>query len=122
VQADGETRRLCALPISRSRHTTGCCKRCDKLRKEFGFARGEKEFGIDAVYSPEPPVFPAPDGTVCSQREPAADGGSLRLNCDSGFGTATFVTGTFGFVAAAHVVQRIANGIQRKGAKPDLAL
>jgi tRNA A37 threonylcarbamoyladenosine dehydratase len=32
----------------------------------------------------------------------------LRLDCNSGFGTACFVTGTFGLVAAARVVQRIA--------------
>jgi len=81
----------------------------DKLRKDFGFPRGEKMFGIDAVYSPEPPVYPARDGTVCGQRETGADGEALKLNCDSGFGTATFVTGTFGFVAAAHVVRSIAD-------------
>jgi len=80
----------------------------ETLRKNFGFPRGEKPFGIDAVYSPEPPVFPARDGTVCAQRKAASNGESLRLNCDSGFGTATFVTGTFGFVAAAHVVKQIA--------------
>ena len=32
----------------------------------------------------------------------------MKLNCDSGFGTATFVTGSFGFAAAAQVVRRIA--------------
>ena len=79
----------------------------EKLRKEFGFPRGEKKFGVPAVFSPEPPVFPARDGSVCAQREPGANGESLKLNCDSGFGTATFVTGTFGFVAAAHVVQTL---------------
>src|ERR1043166_4306321 len=71
----------------------------EKLRKEIGFPRGEKKFGIDAVYSPESPVYPARDGGVCAQREANTDGKSLRLNCDSGFGMATFVTGTFGFVA-----------------------
>jgi tRNA threonylcarbamoyladenosine dehydratase len=79
----------------------------DKLRKDFSFPRGEKNFGIPAVFSPESPVFPARDGTVCPQREANTNGESLKLNCDSGFGTATFVTGTFGFVAAAHVVQKL---------------
>jgi tRNA A37 threonylcarbamoyladenosine dehydratase len=32
----------------------------------------------------------------------------LRLNCDSGFGSATQVTGTFGFVAASRVLARLA--------------
>ena len=80
----------------------------DKLRKDFGFPRGENKFGIDAVYSPESPVYPAGNGTVCAQREANVKGEALRLNCDSGFGTAAFVTGTFGFVAAGLVVRRIA--------------
>ncbi len=80
----------------------------DKLRKDYGFPRGGKKFGVKAVFSPESPVFPSRDGTVCARREASANGKSLRLNCDSGFGTATFVTGTFGFVAAAHVVQHLA--------------
>ena len=50
---------------------------------------------------------PARDGTVCASRESNTNGESLKLNCDSGFGTATFVTGTFGFAAAAHVVAEI---------------
>jgi tRNA A37 threonylcarbamoyladenosine dehydratase len=32
----------------------------------------------------------------------------LRLNCESGFGSATQVTGTFGFAAAARVLARLA--------------
>lgn len=79
----------------------------EKLRKDFGFPRGEKKFGIDAVFSPESPVYPSRDGGVCAQREPSENGESLKLNCDSGFGTATFVTGTFGFAAAARVVERL---------------
>jgi tRNA threonylcarbamoyladenosine dehydratase len=79
----------------------------ETLRKDFDFPRGEKKFGVPAVFSAEPPVFPDRDGTVCARRPAAANGESLKLNCDSGFGTATFVTGTFGFVAAAHVIQEL---------------
>jgi len=81
----------------------------DTLRKEFGFPGGGKPFGVEAVYSPEAPVFPARDGGICDRREPSENGGSLKLNCDSGFGTATFVTGAFGFAAAGLVTQRIAD-------------
>jgi tRNA threonylcarbamoyladenosine dehydratase len=84
----------------------------EKLRQDFGFPRGEKQFRVPAVFSPEPQHFPAGDGTVCEQRPTKAGGGSLKLTCESGFGTATFVTGTFGFVAAAHVVQSIAAAVQ----------
>ncbi len=76
-----------------------------RLRQLHGFPRGEQLFGVECVYSPEPPVFPQPDGSVCARRDPAAD---LKLDCNSGLGTAAFVTGTFGFVAAGLVVRRIA--------------
>lgn len=74
------------------------------LRADHGFPRGGKKFGVDCVFSNEPPVFPQKDGSVCETRDAGAD---LRLDCRSGFGTATFVTGTFGFVAAARIVERL---------------
>jgi tRNA threonylcarbamoyladenosine dehydratase len=82
-----------------------------RLRKDHEFPRGEKKFGIEAVFSAEPQVFPQEDGGVCAERAAAPDGESLRLNCDWGFGSATFVTGTFGFAAAGQVVRRIAEGL-----------
>ena len=78
-----------------------------KLRREMSFPRGVGEpFGIPCVYSPEVPVYPWKDGTCSAEQEP---GSSLALDCASGFGAATFVTGTFGFAAAGEVVQRIAS-------------
>jgi tRNA A37 threonylcarbamoyladenosine dehydratase len=73
------------------------------LRTDYGFSSVASSFGIDAVFSPEPPMYPKADGTVCAARE----GGDMRLNCDSGFGTATFITGTFGFIAAAQIVKKL---------------
>jgi tRNA A37 threonylcarbamoyladenosine dehydratase len=75
------------------------------LRTEYNFPRDtKKKFGVTCVFSPEPQVFPASDGSVCETREPDS---KLRLDCKSGYGTATFVTGAFGFVAAAEVVKKI---------------
>ena len=74
------------------------------LRADYGFPRGEKMFCVPCVYSREAPVFPAGDGSVCANREP---GSNLRLDCRSGYGTACFVTGAFGFAAAAEMVKRI---------------
>lgn len=71
------------------------------LRKDHGFPRGDKPFGISCVLSREQPVFPTTEGSVCTDRSEAAD---LRLDCRSGFGTASFVTGTFGLVAASRIV------------------
>jgi tRNA A37 threonylcarbamoyladenosine dehydratase len=75
------------------------------LRSEFGFPRNGKPFGIDCLFSPEPVVYPRQDGSVCAEPEP---GSNLRLDCDSGYGTACFVTGAFGFAAAGHIVEKIA--------------
>ena len=77
------------------------------LRKRHGFPRGGRAFGVECVFSPEPLVYPSKGGGTCARREP---GSSLRLNCESGYGTASFVTGAFGLVAAAHVVGKLAEG------------
>jgi tRNA A37 threonylcarbamoyladenosine dehydratase len=77
-----------------------------KLRREFDFPRGvHADFGIPTVYSPEPPIYPWADGTCSTEPQP---GESLTLDCATGFGTATFITGAFGFAAAGEVVRRIA--------------
>ena len=77
-----------------------------KLRKEFQFPADGSAMGVDCVYSAEPPVFAQPDGSVCASRVSAADG--TRLDCNGGLGSATFVTGAFGFAAAGVVVRRLA--------------
>lgn len=76
-----------------------------KLRVRHGFPRGSVPFGVECVLSREPVVYPAPAGSIC-ERPISKD---LRLDCDTGFGTASFVTGVFGLVAASRVVQAIAN-------------
>jgi tRNA A37 threonylcarbamoyladenosine dehydratase len=76
------------------------------LRREYGFAQEPgKAMGIPCVYSQEAPVYPWASGRVCETRE---EGSALAMDCASGFGSATFVTGVFGFVAAGEVVRRIA--------------
>ena len=76
------------------------------LRTDYGFPEDPKmAFGIPCVYSTELPVFPQSDGTVCATRGDATE---LRMNCNSGYGSATFVTGAFGFAASAEVVRLIA--------------
>lgn len=77
-----------------------------RLRSEYGFPKYKRQkFKIDCVYSDELPVYPLEDGSVSCEREAGAD---YRLNCDSGFGSATYLSGTIGFFLAAEVVKRIA--------------
>jgi tRNA A37 threonylcarbamoyladenosine dehydratase len=78
-----------------------------KLRVRHGFPRRNQPFGVECVFSRETVVYPGKDGSVCSERGDTTD---LRIDCDSGFGTASFVTGAFGLVAASRIVRTIAVG------------
>lgn len=75
------------------------------LRHEYGFPNGKRDrFGVPSVFSVEHPSYPWRDGTCRMHPEP---GEKTALDCGSGMGTAAFVTGTFGFVAAGEVVNRL---------------
>jgi tRNA threonylcarbamoyladenosine dehydratase len=82
-----------------------------RLRADHGWpspGRGPAQLlGVPAVYSEEPPVFPWADGVCRTSPEP---GSELRMDCASGFGSATFVTGAFGFAAAGEIVRSLAEG------------
>ncbi len=77
-----------------------------KLRREFGFpAEHVREaWGFPSVFSTQNAIYPWENGTVCETPEPGSD---LAMNCESGFGSATFVTGTFGFAAAAEALKQL---------------
>lgn len=77
-----------------------------RLRKEHQFPGENSVMGIECVYSVEKTYFPQPDGSICEMRNDTEDG--ARLNCNGGLGSATFVTGAFGFAAAGLVVRKIA--------------
>jgi len=76
------------------------------LRRDYDFPLYDRcpEIGIPCVYSPERPRFPKCDGTVSCEREPGQKGG---IGCASGFGSATHVTGTFGFLMAGAAINII---------------
>ena len=59
---------------------------------------------MPAVFSSEPPVKPEPP--TCAEDEAIPTG--ARMNCEWGYGSATFVTGAFGFAAAGWGVREIA--------------
>jgi tRNA A37 threonylcarbamoyladenosine dehydratase len=67
-----------------------------RLRQEHGFATDPKTpFNVPCVFSRETPVYP-----------PGCEAGK-GLNCDSGYGAASFVTGAFGLAAASCIVSSI---------------
>lgn len=82
------------------------------LRRHYGFSRNPKRnYSIPCVYSTEQLRYPKPDGSVCQQK--SALSGSTRLDCASGFGAATMVTATFGFTAAAKVIEKLVRKAER---------
>ncbi|MEJ2766616.1 tRNA cyclic N6-threonylcarbamoyladenosine(37) synthase TcdA [Photobacterium sp. MCCC 1A19761] len=74
------------------------------LRRFHNFSKTRK-FGIECVYSTEQLKYPQADGSVCNVKATAE--GPKRMDCASGFGAATMVTATFGFVAASRIVQKL---------------
>lgn len=80
----------------------------DTLRRFHRFPTNPKrKFGIDCVFSTEQLKYPQTDGTVCTMK--ASADGVKKMDCASGFGASTMVTASFGFVAAAKVVEKIIN-------------
>ncbi|WP_372796088.1 ThiF family adenylyltransferase [Pontiella sp.] len=63
----------------------------------------KKKFGIPCVFSAETIRYPHPDGGICFEK-PAAGDGPKQLDCQFGFGSATFLTGSFGFAMAAKII------------------
>lgn len=75
-----------------------------ELRRKFGFRNKKGRFGIDCVFSPEEPNYPAAGGCITKEK-PKMD--STKLDCASGFGAVTHLTGSFGFAISHLVVQKI---------------
>ncbi|MDD0852862.1 tRNA threonylcarbamoyladenosine dehydratase [Halobacteriovorax sp. GB3] len=74
-----------------------------KLRQDHGFSRN-RNFKVPCVFSYERAVYPDPAGGTCHK---PIQGESTRLDCQTGFGSASFVTGSFAFFAVSYVVSKI---------------
>ncbi|UHD16956.1 tRNA cyclic N6-threonylcarbamoyladenosine(37) synthase TcdA [Thiocapsa bogorovii] len=89
--------------LSRTEHDPLASKVRRRLREAYGFPRDPKRrFKVDCVYSLEQPVYPRADGCV-SHQKPGISG--VSLDCRLGYGSASFVTATFGFAAVARVIE-----------------
>ncbi|MBN2161964.1 MAG: tRNA threonylcarbamoyladenosine dehydratase [Pontiellaceae bacterium] len=75
-----------------------------QLRRNLGMRNQHKnKFQIPCAFSAEEIRYPHPDGGFCYGK-PAAGEGPKQLDCQFGFGSATFVTGSFGFAMAARII------------------
>lgn len=89
--------------LSRSYNDALLAKVRAQLRKDYGFTSNpRRRFGVRCVFSSQQPVYPREDGSVGPQK-PGQYG--VSLDCRFGYGSATFVTATFGFVAVSEAIQ-----------------
>ena len=74
-----------------------------QLRSQYAYSKNPKRsFGIKCVYSTQQQQYPKDDGTV-DYAKPGVKG--VHLDCAMGFGSATSVTASFGFVAVAKAIE-----------------
>ncbi len=104
--------RIQQTDLSRTQHDVLLAKTRKLLRQDYGFARNVKRtFSVPCVYSDEQLVYPDGNGGLSAQRPPVDpdNTSSNALNCAGGIGSITHVTGTFGFIVSAYVLNAIAN-------------
>lgn len=90
--------------LSRTDNDPLAAKVRTKLRRDHNFPRNPKRyFGVECVFSAEQKRYPRADGSVGLEK-PGIHG--LSLDCSLGYGAASFVTATFGFVAASRVINK----------------
>lgn len=98
--------KIAILDLCRTEQEPLLAKVRKRLRAEHGFPRGTRnKFGIDAVFSTEPLRLPESEEACAVDGDEQA--GVTGLNC-AGFGSAMVVTASFGLVAAAHVLRKLA--------------
>ena len=92
--------------LSRTEHDAMLALVRKKLRSDFGFPRNpDRYFSVSAVYSLENVRYPQADGSVCGLRPPAGPDAAFKLDCGTGLGAATHVTGAFAFAMVARALE-----------------
>lgn len=75
-----------------------------KLRQDFNFPLEDQgEFGVWSVWSHERAVYPTADG--CLTYKPP--GMAKNMDCEEGFGSASFVTGAFAFATTSLILKEL---------------
>jgi len=82
------------------------------LRDQYNFTKNTKRsFRVECVFSSQQQLYPKEDGTV-SHQKPGIHG--VSLDCRFGYGAVSFVTGTFGFIVAARVIEKYIHKMAEK--------
>lgn len=95
---------ISVVDLSRTFNDPLAAKVRKRLRDDFGFTRNPKRyFRVDCVFSSQQQAYPREDGHV-SLAKPGIHG--VSLDCNRGYGSASFVTGSFGLVAVARLIRK----------------
>ncbi|TBR41934.1 tRNA cyclic N6-threonylcarbamoyladenosine(37) synthase TcdA [Marinomonas agarivorans] len=98
--------------LSRTEQDPLAAKLRNYLRRHYHFPRNpQRRFEVECVYSTEQLRYPQGNGEVGLQRPKNGESG---INCDTGFGSCTPVTASFGFVAAGRVLMKLAQRAEQE--------
>ncbi|MBE9568258.1 MAG: tRNA threonylcarbamoyladenosine dehydratase [Proteobacteria bacterium] len=87
------------------------------LRQQYRFTRNPKNsFGVPCIYSTEQQRYTDKDGNP-DYRKPGVSG--LSLDCFSGYGSTVMVTASFGFTAAAKIIDFVLKKKFKENYGPD---
>jgi len=76
-----------------------------QLRNEYNFPKNVKRyFGVECVFSDQQKLYPDPETGNVSTNKPGIHG--THLDCSYGYGSASYVTASFGFLAASRVINK----------------
>lgn len=93
--------------LARSRHDPLLAKTRKRLRKDYGFPENPaRRFDVPGVWSEEQLRYYHPDGAIRATKPENTNSG---LSCAGNLGSAVVVTSGFGFAAAGHILQKLAN-------------
>ena len=82
------------------------------LRSDYNFTKNTKRyFGVECVFSVQQKLYPKEDGKV-STSKPGIHG--VHLDCRFGYGSASFVTATFGLMTVSRVINKLLNKKRNK--------
>ena len=94
--------------LSKTKHDPLLSKTRKLLRQDYGFTKNiKRRFSIPCVFSAEHLKNPLSSGEM-SKDKPIGEAALTDLSCAGGIGSSVMVTATFGFVAVAYVLEKIA--------------
>ena len=75
-----------------------------RLRDDYGWTKNPRRtFGVECVFSTQHKLYPKEDGSV-SHEKPGIHG--VHLDCRFGYGSASFVTASFGLMAVSRAINK----------------